>query len=160
MKQLPPAAVLRSAARSQTRQSGFTLLELLIVLAILGVIAAMVVPNLMGTQKQAYIKATRNSIHSLEQTLKLYAVDHAGTFPTGGSEVLEQLMSTTDQNGQQVAPLLTEIPLDAWGKPFQYEYPSSKVNSDKPAIWSAGPNGQDEQGSGDDVNNWNMNTST
>ena len=158
MKQLATPSLNRPAARSLARRSGFTLLELLIVLAILGVIAAMVVPNLMGTQKKAYIKATQNSIHSLEQTLKLYAVDHAGTYPTGGAEVLEQLMSTTDQNGNQVAPLLTEIPLDAWGKPFLYEYPSSKVNSDKPAIWSAGPNGQDEQGSGDDVNNWNTTT--
>lgn len=145
---------VRGLQRVRKSRAGFTLLELLIVLAILGVIAAMVVPNLLGSQKKANIKATQTSIHGLEQALKLYAVDHAGTYPTGGREVIEQLMSKTDEQGKTVDPLLQEIPLDAWGQPLNYEYPSSKLTADKPAIWSSGPNRQDEQGSGDDVNNW------
>ncbi len=133
---------------------GFTLLELLIVLAILGVIAAMVVPNVLGTQQKANVKATQNSIHGLEQALKLYAVDNAGQYPSGGQEVIQSLMSKTDAKGNVVEPLLQEMPLDAWGQQLFYEYPSSKTEANKPAIWSAGPNKQDEQGAGDDVNNW------
>lgn len=139
---------------AQASRVAFTLLELLIVLAILGVIASMVVPNVLGTQKKANIKATESSIHGLEQALKLYAVDNAGAYPRGGRDALERLMSRTDERGNPVEPLLDEIPLDAWGQPLNYEYPSSKLQADKPAIWSSGPNGQDEQGGGDDINNW------
>ncbi len=142
----------RHSARN--RREAFTLLELLIVLAILGVIAAMVVPNLLGTQKKANIQVTESSIHGLEQALKLYAVGNGGEYPNGGQEALEVLTSTTDAEGNQVEPQLPEIPKDAWGQPLLYEYPSSKTGNNQPAIWSSGPNRSDEQGGGDDVTNW------
>ena len=60
------------------RRSGFTLLEMLIVLAIILVIAAMVVPNLLGRQKKANIEATKASIAGLENALKMFSVDNQG----------------------------------------------------------------------------------
>jgi len=135
-------------------RNAFTLLELLIVLAILGAIAAMVVPNLLGSQKKANIMTTESSIHGLEQALKLYAVDNQGTYPTGGSEVIESLMSKTDKDGNAVDPLIETLPLDAWGNPLMYEYPNTKAETTKPAIWSFGPDKKDDQGDGDDINNW------
>ncbi|MFG0335104.1 MAG: type II secretion system major pseudopilin GspG, partial [Maioricimonas sp. JB049] len=138
----------------RARRAGFTLLELLIVLAIIGVIAAMVVPRLLGQQKQANIKATRASIHGLEQALKLYAVDHDASFPSGNQEALQQLIAPTDRNGKSMEPYLEKLPLDAWGEPFYYEYPNSKSSVDKPAIWSSGPDRKNDNGSGDDINNW------
>ena len=135
-------------------RSAFTLLELLIVLAILGAIAAMVVPNLLGSQKKANILTTESSIHGLEQALKLHAVDNKGVYPTGGSEVIETLMSKTDEDGNAVDPLIETLPLDAWGNPLMYEYPNSQADTTKPAIWSYGPDQSDDQGEGDDINNW------
>ncbi|WP_237226006.1 type II secretion system major pseudopilin GspG [Rubinisphaera sp. JC750] len=140
---------------SRPSRLGFTLLEVLLVLAILGVIAAMVVPQLLGRQQKAMVDTTRTSITNLEQALKMYAIDHDGQYPEGSQEALNTLMQPTDRNGQAMAPYLESLPKDAWGEMLFYEWPNSKTsNGIKPAIWSAGPNKRNENGSGDDVNNW------
>ena len=139
------------------QRRAFTLLEVLLVLAILGVIAAIVIPLLIGRQKGAMIKATQSSISGLEQTLKLYAIDHDGEFPRGNGEQAFQLLIDpgVDDRGVALKPYLEKLPLDAWRQPFYYESPSSKVpRGIKPAIWSSGPNKQNENGGGDDINNW------
>jgi general secretion pathway protein G len=141
--------------RSRRRSRGFTLLEVLLVVAILGVIAAMVVPQLLGRQQKAMIDTTRASITGLEQALKLYAIDHDGEFPTGSQDALNNLMQPVDRYGQPMQPYLEKLPVDAWGELLLYEYPNTKSQqSTVPAIWSAGPNKQNENGAGDDINNW------
>lgn len=134
---------------------GFTLLEVLLVLAILGVIAALVVPQLLGRQRTANISAARASIQGLESALKMYAVAHDGTFPQGGQDALSTLLEPVDRYGKPEEPYLEKTPLDPWGEMLYYEWPNSKAaRSTKPAIWSAGPNRQNEDGAGDDINNW------
>jgi general secretion pathway protein G len=137
------------------KRTGFTLIEVLLVVAILGVIAAAVVPSLIGKQKQALVDQSRNNIRGLEQTLKLYAMDHEGEYPSGGQEALSQLTSASEYRGHKLQAYLEDVPKDAWGEPLFYEFPTSKgTKGEKPAIWSAGPNHQNEDGSGDDINNW------
>jgi general secretion pathway protein G len=139
-------------------RSGFTLVEVLLVLVILGVIAAMVVPNLLGTQADANNKATRASIAGFEKALQIYAVANNGIYPEGSSDEVIGLMVNPGQNanGQPIAPYLEKSPKDAWGQTLMYEWPNTKVaNAVKPAIWSVGVNKQNEDGNGDDVNNWN-----
>jgi general secretion pathway protein G len=138
------------------RRGGYTLLEVLIVVAIIALIAAMVVPNLLGRLQGAKINTTQSQIKSVEAQLKLYSVDH-GQFPTGGAEVLEQLIiaSQDPRTGRDIPPYLEELPLDGWGQVLNYEYPPTKFTGiDKPAIWSNGPNLQNDNGAGDDINNW------
>lgn len=152
---------MRAVQRNMTgnrRRAAFSLLELLIVLAIIGVIAAMVVPNLVGRQQQAYKDITRTAIHDLEQQLKLYAVDHDGQFPTGSQEALTQLIQPKDRSGQPMPPYIEKIPTDAWGEPLYYQYPADKgqMTVDKPAIWSSGPDRKNDNGSNDDINNWTV----
>lgn len=143
------------SSRQPRRRGGFTLLEVLLVLAILGVIAAMVVPQLIGRQQKANIDVTRVSIQALENALKNYAIDHSGEFPVGNQEVLTVLFEPVDRNGRPLPPYLEKMPTDAWGTVLFYEFPNSKATrSSKPAIWSAGPNKQNEDGGGDDINNW------
>ncbi len=142
---------------ARRRRGGFTLMEILIVLAILGVIAAMVVPGLLGTQQTANIQATQNSIHGLEQAVKLFAVQNKGQYPQGGQEVIELLVTPqTDATGRTIPAQLEKAPLDAWGNMLFYEYPNTKANitADKPAIWSSGPDAKNDDGAGDDINNW------
>lgn len=137
------------------RRRGFTLIEVLLVVAILGVIAAIVVPQLLGRQKSAMIDATRASVSGLEQTLKLYAIDHDGEFPEGDQNALSSLLDPVDRNNEAMDPYLEKLPKDAWGQQFFYEYPNTKVTRAlKPAIWSSGPNKQNDNGTGDDINNW------
>ncbi|MGD9857760.1 MAG: type II secretion system major pseudopilin GspG [Planctomycetaceae bacterium] len=138
-------------------RGGFTLLEVLIVLAILGVIAAMVVPRLLGQQNTANIRATEVNIRSVEQAVKMYAVNNQGQLPEGGQDVLQMLtqQQTDPKSGRIIEAVLETVPLDAWNVPLFYEYPSSKFNdTGKPAIWSAGPDHKNDNGSGDDINNW------
>jgi general secretion pathway protein G len=141
----------------ERRRVGFTLTEILLVLAILGVIAAMVVPQLLGRQKESLIRTTKISIKGFEDALKQYAIGHDGEYPTGTrEEVIGMLVRPgNDRDGKPISAYLEKSPNDAWGQALFYEYPSSKIaNGTKPAIWSAGPNKQSEDGSGDDVNNW------
>jgi general secretion pathway protein G len=139
----------------RSKRHGFTLLEVLLVLAILGVIAAMVVPQLLGRQKKAMIDATSASINGLEQALKLYAVDHGGEYPQGGQDALTVLLQPVDANGKAMEQYLEKLPTDAWDQVLYYEYPNTKVpNTTKPAIWSSGPDKKNDDGGGDDINNW------
>ena len=130
---------------------GFTLTEVLLVLAILGVIAAMVIPNLIGQQKVALVRQTKVNIAGFEQIAKQYAVAHDGDFPTDANQMLNPGQGP---DGKPMAPFADKIPKDAWNQPLNYQYPNSKVSVDKPAIWSSGPNKQNEEGAGDDINNW------
>lgn len=137
-----------------SRRLGFTLMEVLLVLAILGVIGALVIPNLLGSQQNANIKAARNDIDRIQTVLQTYAIDHNGTLPAA----IEDLTKSYEKDGITVQPQLAEVPKDPWGNPFNYTFPGTHhgdLNSTKPDIWSNGPNGNDENGSGDDIANWN-----
>jgi general secretion pathway protein G len=148
------------STRSQRNRAGFTLLELLIVLAIILVIAAMVVPNLIGSQQTANEKATLSTILTLEKApVGTYAADHDGTYFKGsGAEAWQAMINPGTYKGRKLRPYIEEPPRDAWGNILQYEWTgdghSKKQGALKPAVWSIGANGQDEGGSGDDINNW------
>lgn len=150
----------RLNSRSQSiHRLGFTLLEVLLVLAIMGVIAAMVVPNLLGRQDQANRNATKVNIQGFENAVKQYAAEHDGQFPEGNGETVIQMLMTPEQadGGKPRAPYLEKPPLDAWRNVLRYEYPPTgnrQTISSKPAIWSVGPDKQDD--TADDINNWSQ----
>ncbi|HEY4263005.1 MAG TPA: type II secretion system major pseudopilin GspG [Schlesneria sp.] len=150
----------RSNARNARRfvaRKGFTLTEVLLVLAILGVIAAMVVPNLIGQQQKAMVKTTRMSVKSLEDACQQYAIDHDGEYPAGGRDEVLGLLTNpgVDAHGKTVPPYLKKIPTDAWGQALYYQWPNNNVpNATTPALWSSGPDKKSDEGQNDDVNNW------
>jgi general secretion pathway protein G len=145
--------VVHQNRNRHSRRRGFTLMEVLLVLAILGVIMAMVLPQLLGRQRQANIDATKLSIRGLEQALDLFALDHDGEFPVTNIG-LQALLNPTGNDPQWKGPYLKDtstLPLDAWGNPMQYEYPG-KYQQGKADIWSWGPDKQN--GTEDDITNW------
>lgn len=143
---------------------GFTLIEVLLVLAILGVIAVMVVPQLLGRQEQSMIETTQTSIRGIDTNLQMFHRDNKGRFMEGGDEVLLQLRQKQDLNEDGVMDNSGEGPWidkykDAWDRPFHYEWPNNKApqsspDAMKPAVWSDGPNGVNDNGGGDDIINW------
>ena len=143
---------LQTRTNRQLRRRGFTLLEVLLVLAILGVIAAMVVPKLIGTQHRSNIQTTEASLRGLENTLDLYAIDHDATYP----ETLQDLLEPFDRDEQPMQPYLDTIPKDAWGAVINYgaEADQNRANMIVVKLWSNGPDGTNDDGSGDDINNW------
>lgn len=146
--------MIRKSAQKKIRyRCGFTLMEVLLVLGILGVIMSMVVPKVLGRQKYANIDATRISIAGLSQALKLYALDHAGELPSASDGLTVLLRRPARPDPLWKGPYLEQEPRDAWGQPLVYACPG-KRNMDSFDISSAGPD--HIHGSADDIGNWDQ----
>ena len=131
---------------------GFTLLEVMIVIAILGMIAGMVVPNLMGSGDDAKIQSTAIEIRTLESTLDMYKLK-AGNYPTT-EQGLEALVSMPEiepvPRNYPEDGFLDKVPVDKWGNEYQLISPGEMGKFD---LFSMGPDG--EAGTEDDIGNWN-----
>ncbi len=142
--------------RSADSRKAFTLIEVLLVLAILVIMASAVAVNYIGRQKEALKDKAKVDIDLLESALKMYHLD-LHTYPTTdqGLEALRQPPAGLP-NPEQWGPepyLEKEVPLDPWHKPYQYACPG-RVNTQFYDIWSLGPDGVD--GSQDDICNWSQ----
>ena len=134
------------------RQRGFTLIELMVVLAIIGVLAALIVPNVLGRADDARITAARTDVGNLMQALKLYKLDNQ-RYPSGeqGLNALS-LKPTTEPVPGNWKPYLDKLPKDPWGRPYQYMNPGIKGEVD---VLSFGADGQaGGEGNNADVGSW------
>lgn len=144
------------SANGRLRRRGFTLVEVLIVLAIIMAMMALVLPRLLGTQKQADINIATIQIKAFRECLKRYSLDMKG-FPDTQQGLAALVSCPADVNETAAArwkgPYIDaeELPKDPWGNDYQYEYPSTH-SSDYPDIWSFGPDGED--GTEDDICSW------
>jgi general secretion pathway protein G len=137
-----------------SHRTGFTLVELLIVLGILVLLLAMVVPRFLGSQKKAKIDTTKAQIGMLRAALEHYCVD-CNQFPSTeqGLDALLSQPAELPENVTWSGPYVSgKLGLDPWGKDYQYEYPPSHGTMDTPDIWSYGPDG--DEGTDDDSCSW------
>ena len=134
------------------RQSGFTLIELMVVLAIIGVLAALIVPNVLGRADDARITAARTDVGNLMQALKLYKLDNQ-RFPTGEQGLNALILKpTTEPVPGNWKPYLDKLPKDPWGRPYQYLNPGIKGEVD---VLSFGADGQaGGEGNNADLGSW------
>mgnify|MGYP001038882184 CR=1 FL=1 len=146
-------------SRRRTRRSGFTLTELLIVLAILVMLVALVVPRFLGARKKADQQNAQAQIGLLRGALENYALETKG-FPTTEQGLQALLEAPGDGDQGSVAgwdgPYLNKdtIGLDPWNHEFQYAYPPERGTTDLPDIWSFGPDGEDN--TADDICSWTV----
>ena len=136
--------------RNRHFRRGFTLLELLLVLVILGVLAALVVPKFVGRGEQAKEVAAETGISRISNQIDAFEIDN-GRFPTS-EEGLEALVTQPANADDWRGPYLDKKNLDdPWGNPFVYRRPGEKSGGDYD-LYSLGSDGKEGT---DDIGNWN-----
>jgi general secretion pathway protein G len=141
----------RSSFHKTRKQRGFTLMELLVVLAILGLLMSLVGPQVLNQLGGAKTKTAGIQIKDLEQALEMYKLD-VGRFPStaeGLSSLTRKPGNATGWNGPY---LKADVPLDPWNREYHYKYPGERGEVD---IYSYGANGSPGgEGEDTDVGNW------
>jgi len=140
-----------AAGLGDARAAGFTLLELLVVVVIIGLLAGFVGPRYFAQLGKSEVKVARAQIDALEKALDHYRLD-TGRYPS--TELgLAALVARPANEPKWQGPYLTKgLPLDPWGQPYHYRYPGQHREFD---LWSLGKDGQ-PGGTGEaaDVTNW------
>lgn len=136
------------------RNRGFTLIEIMVVIVILGVLAALVVPKVMSRPDEARMVAARQDIASLMQALKLYRLDNR-RYPTteqGLAALVTKPTLAPIPEGWKNGGYVERLPQDPWGKPYQYLNPGLRGEID---VFSFGADGvAGGEGSDADIGNW------
>jgi len=132
------------------KRKGFTLVEIMVVVVILGLLAALVIPNVLFQSDEARRTAAATQIKSIESALDLYRL-HNGFYPTT-EQGLDALVSKPTTNPQPKryteGGYMKKVPVDPWGNPFIYRSPGEKGTID---IICTGPDG--EEGTGNNITN-------
>ena len=133
------------------RQPGFTLLELLVVMVILGLLAGYVAPKYFAQVGKSETKAARAQIESLEKSFDMFRLD-TGHYPSA-EQGLEALVTQPQNEPKWSGPYLKKsVPLDPWGRPYVYKFPGEHGDYD---IYSFGKDGQPGgQSDNADVTSW------
>jgi general secretion pathway protein G len=134
-----------------SREAGFTLLELLVVMVILGLLAGFVAPKFFAHIGKSEVQAARSQIDSFEKALDQYRLD-TGHYPST-EQGLAALVEKPDGEPHWGGPYLKRsVPKDPWGHPYQYRYPGEKGEVD---VFSYGKDGQPGgEGEAADIGNW------
>ncbi len=140
------------------KNKGFSLLEIMVVIVIMGLLAAMVVPNVMGSLDEANITKVKTDIRELEKALKMYNMD-VKRYPTtdqGLQALVEKPTSAPVPKKYHSDGYIEKLTEDSWGSAYYYKMPSD--HGLKYDVFSAGPDG--EVGTCDDIGNWNLDSVT
>lgn len=135
---LPRPASIHDSGRQRARYSGFTLLELLVVMVIIGLLAGYVGPKYFAQIGKSEVKATRAQLDALEKALDQYRLD-TGHYPST-EQGLTALTAKPDNDARWDGPYLKKnVPDDPWGHPYQYKAPGEHGEYD---LYSLGKDGQ------------------
>lgn len=133
------------------RTSGFTLIEVMVVVVILGILAAVIVPKIMSRPEQARIVRVKQDILAIQSALDLYKLDNS-RYPTteqGLQALITRPTTAPIPRNWKSDGYLQDLPMDPWGEAYQY------INDDERLkIYSFGPKGREGNS---EIGNWNMN---
>jgi general secretion pathway protein G len=149
LKAAPRGEKMASAQRAR----GFTLIEIMVVLVIIGLLAALIVPSVMDRPDQARAIKAKQDIKSLESALKLYRLDNY-RYPSQ-SEGLRALVEKPDSASKWKGPYVESLPSDPWDTPYGYRNPGTKGRSID--VYTLGADGREGgEGPDADIGNWNL----
>jgi general secretion pathway protein G len=132
----------------RNRRRAFTLVEMLLVVTIIGILAALVIPRIAGTSDRARKTAVRADINGgIKSALGAYEVDN-GNYPKSLQDLLVQPSNARNWHG----PYLEKLPLDPWGNAYVYYYPGKHSAAGGYDLLSIGPD--QKEGTDDDIGNW------
>jgi general secretion pathway protein G len=135
--------------RHRRKQAGFTLIEIMVVVIILGILVSLIAPNIFGVLDDAEATATRAQMRNIEVALDMYRMNHS-RYPAT-EEGLEALMNPPNRERGYI----DSIPKDSWDNPYRYRYPGENGEYD---LWSYGRDGQEGgEGLDADIGNWQAN---
>jgi general secretion pathway protein G len=137
----------------QRRSAGFTLLEIMVVVIIIGVLAATIIPQFMGTTHDAKVSAAKADVSQLENALERFNL-HMDRYPTmdEGLKVLVEAPAGEDKKWR--GPYIKLLRPDPWGNQYQYRIPGMHHTTTFD-VWSRGADGQDGgEGPNADIGNW------
>jgi general secretion pathway protein G len=137
---------------STSKIKGFTLIEVMVVVVILSILAAIVVPKIMDRPEQARSTKAKSDVRALEAALNLYRLDNM-IYPTtdqGLEALVTEPTDAPEPKNWKAGGYLDRLPADPWGNPYLYLNPGAHGAMD---IYSAGP---DTQSADDDIGNWNL----
>lgn len=135
--------------KSKNLPRAFTLIEMLLVITIIGILAALVIPKMVGRSEQARQTAAQADISGIKTALDAFEVDN-GYYPKGKNGLGDLIQQPRDVRNWH-GPYLEKLPTDPWGNPYVYEYPG-KHNANSYDLYSVGPDGK--EGTDDDIGNW------
>lgn len=113
--------------RLDTRRAGLTLVEMIVVLAIIAVVAVLIVPNVIGRPDEARVTVAKTDLKTIATALRMYRLDN-GDYPTteqGLAALASRPTAAPEPRAYPAEPYLTEVPTDPWGKPYVYRSPGA-----------------------------------
>ena len=147
---------MKKSIQIKQHQSGFTLIEVIVVVVILGILAAVVVPNVVNRTGQAQTVKAKQDIRALESALQMYRVDNFNYPNTdqGLVALAEKPSSQPEPKNWQPGGYVKKVPKDPWGNDYQYLSPGENGEFD---IYSLGKDGRPGgEGENADIGNWNL----
>ncbi|OOE34796.1 type II secretion system protein GspG [Salinivibrio kushneri] len=143
--------------KEMRRQQGFTLLEVMVVVVIIGLLASFVAPNLLGNKDKAAVKKAVADVSALENALDMYKLDN-NQYPTtdqGLDALVTQPQSDPVPRNYPAQGYIKRLPQDPWNNDYRYVSPGEHGVVD---IFSLGADGQEGgEGVNQDIGNWNLN---
>jgi general secretion pathway protein G len=134
-------------------ENGFTLVELMVVIVIIGLLAAIVAFNVLPMGDKARVEKAKSDISTIEQALEMYKLQNLHYPSTSeGLQALVQAPSSADPSRYQAGGYIKKLPADPWGRPYQYASPGPHSEAD---VWSYGGDGKEGgEGVDADIGSW------
>lgn len=137
------------------KQAGFTLIEIMVVVVIIGILATLIAPKILGNVDTARITKARSDIRSIESSLKLFRLDNF-RYPTTEMGLDALVNNPNDPSIKNWKPdgYMARVPLDPWENPYKYLSPGNNGEID---IYSLGADGREGgEGADADIGNWSL----